>query len=180
MWKGNDKGIMTKKELCRIALQDWDSLVDFEIGTKFDDLPKLLTDNFINYRVLSNEEIEIMYGTIVVRATKDWKGYCDLNYDEIKVQDLGVFSFNELVAKRGKTQYYSIRLVNTDNGEITLCEVETTKTLKQFEKAYNQIRNKWLKNCVGLPCLMEYLHDELYIKGFSLYEQAKQDLELDF
>lgn len=75
---------------------------------------------------------------------------------------------------------YKIKLFNTCDGESLDCELETTKTLKSFKKAYYEIRDDWFKENYA-DSLFEYLVEKLEKRGYILYESDSHcDLKLDF
>ena len=178
---------MTRKELCRRALRERDIVVDFLLTNpcKFDKtaLLNLLQRCWVVLGAMETDSdciiIQTKYTTM--KCIKNSKGYATTDDKDIFIKGLGTFTFYQLVDLRGKTNYYLVKLVNYDEGsEPMYYEVETTRTLKQFERTYNRIRNAWFRE-KNAPCLMEYLHDRLYDEGFAFYEALRPiDLEVVF
>lgn len=73
---------------------------------------------------------------------------------------------------------YLIKLVDTDNEEVTLWKVETDKSLEQFDEAYHIARSDWYneESPVGLD---EYIIEMLEEQGFYIVKVV-EDLKLDF
>jgi len=72
---------------------------------------------------------------------------------------------------------FLVRLVDTDyDDKVYMVRVETNKTLKEFEDAYERIRSAWYEE-ESPDCLWNYLQEKLAEEGFDFYEEA-EDLEL--
>ena len=64
---------------------------------------------------------------------------------------------------------FYVELYDNDEDETTVWCVETNKTVKKFEKAYNDTRNAWYEE-EDPDCLAEYLKDRLEEQGFTFYK----------
>lgn len=169
---------MTKKELCRRAIRERDKLVHLTLGTKFEDLEQVLRNNgykcfkdCCNYIVVDTKNASFDFQA-------NFNGYSSIVDEELRIVGVGTISFNQALKIRGEAKHYVVELQNTDNNDISFYEVETTRTLKQFETEYIRLRNKWLNGSGMLP-LIEYLTEELYELGFEMV-QITSDLVLDF
>ena len=175
---------MTKKELCRRALRDWDKLVEIEFEAKnFTDMEQVLLEHNYAYKKLPSGEFEVetenALFTITKRVKPNGKIQPKLD-DRFVINGIGITSFALACKMRGACNHFIVELQNTDDlTDISFYEIETTRTLKQFENEYKRLRNKWFKGCETLPTLIEYLESELLELGFGLY-QITSDLVLDF
>lgn len=170
---------MTKKELCRRALRERDKLVHLTLGVKFEDLEQVLKNN--GYECFKDccDYIVVETKTALFDFQSNYKGYSSIDDEAIIIVGVGTISFNQALKIRGEAKHYIVELQNTDDlTDISFYEVETTRTLKQFENEYKRLRNKWLNGSGMLP-LIEYLTEELYELGFEMV-QITSDLVLDF
>jgi len=174
---------MTNKDCFFKVYQERIKIIDLTIGLKFDECRKVLETHHFDCHYYENEDIlDIKTDFAIFTILPNNKGYIYLDDNSIQVWNgancLGIFTYKQVLSKMGEEKSFIIQLIDSDDESVKLFQLETQRTLKQFEKAYKKFRNNWYKEETP-DCLFDYLMERLDDMGFYLYE-IKTDLSLDF